>query len=99
MSRAAQPGEVNYGWADKYTFAHFGAGLLLNLYSKDRVPFWGALAVAVGWEVLEYILKNTSPKLFVPYEGQDSAKNIVVDIAAVCFGWWLGHNLPDGQWI
>lgn len=98
-ARAALPTEINGGWLDRYTVAHFAAGSLMNLYTKGRCPAWGAFAMAVGWEVLEWWMKNKWPALFHPYDTQDSVQNMGVDIAAVMAGYWLAGKLPDGAWL
>lgn len=99
ISRPAGPTEINGAWLDKYTVAHFSAGALSNLYTKGRVRFWGALAIGVGWEIVEWILKAHVPQWFYPYDGQDSWNNVITDIAAVVAGWWVADKLPEGAWL
>jgi hypothetical protein len=41
-------------FADKYTLAHYAFGVVLG---AARLPWWAALAVAIGWEVVERPLK------------------------------------------
>lgn len=97
--RRAGADEINGGWVDRMTVAHLAAGMLANLYTKGRVGFWGALGIGVGWEVLEWFLKARFPGIFEPYDGQDSAQNMAVDVAAVVAGWWVASKLPAGRWI
>jgi hypothetical protein len=90
MTRTAVPGEVNYDPVDLYTLGHIAVGAVLNVVG---VPFWGAAAVGVGWELLERpaqvrkLLQIAHPKA---YYHQDTAANALWDAAATMGGWWLG---------
>jgi hypothetical protein len=86
----AQPGEINHDVVDRYTLGHVAAGLLFGL---GRVPWWAALALAVGWELVERPLKDQYPHAF-PYSSQDTVANAVGDIVAVMAGWGVIKLLP-----
>ncbi len=91
--RRAKPGEVNYGPVDRFTFAHAAAGVGLALADASGPV---ALAVAIGWEVVEPTLKVKAPALF-PYASRDSMTNKVVDVVAVMAGWYGTRKLSRGR--
>ena len=62
----AQPGDINAGWLDKYTVAHFGSGVAIQLFTKGRIGFWGTLALAAGFELAEVYAKQWWPAIFEP---------------------------------
>jgi hypothetical protein len=92
--RIANPGEVDGDMFDRYTFAHFGIGVGLELL---RSPWWATLGIALAWEFIENPLKVTFPEVFQPrwspITTTDRIPNAVGDIAAVMSGWALTRYL------
>lgn len=88
--RTAGPGEINGNAVDRYTIGHAAFGVMMGL---GRVPWWGALTVAVGWEFLERILKDHVPALF-PDSTQDTLVNASFDAIAIMLGWGAMQVLP-----
>ena len=80
-----RPGEVNYGLVDRFTFAHFGIGLV---YAAIGLEFFIACLLAIAWELIENPLKVNFPRVF-PHATADTLKNSVGDTLAVIAGWWL----------
>jgi hypothetical protein len=81
----ALPGEANYHLVDRWTVGHVGVGTWLGLL---RVPWWGALVVAVGWEIIEQPLKR------ITQTPRDTFANAAVDALAVMAGWGAIRALP-----
>jgi hypothetical protein len=81
----AKPGEVNYGFVDRFTFVHFGIGVL---YGYLTLGFGWVALLAVGWEVVEDQLKLRVPRVF-PHATADTWKNSLGDVLAVLSGWVL----------
>ncbi len=75
---------------DRYTIGHFSVGTLLGLM---RVPWWGAIAFAVGWELIEDPLKDLVPGIF-PHASHDAFVNSFLDAAAMMAGWGAMQLLP-----
>jgi hypothetical protein len=90
MNRSARPGEVNYRAFDRFTAAHYAWGVILG---ASRLPWWAALGVAIGWEVIERPLKRTAPTVF-PHGTQDSWPNMIADATAMFAGWATWQILP-----
>ena len=88
--RAAEPGEINHAVVDRFTIAHFAVGVLMG---AGRMPWWGALAIAVGWELVERPLKRSAPQIF-PHATQDTVQNAVGDAVAMMAGWVSWQVLP-----
>lgn len=74
---------------DKLTFAHAVAGLFVGLTSA---PISVAVALAVGWEVLERYLQDRVPEAFSG-SPQDRIQNSIIDACAVLLGWGIGLQL------
>lgn len=91
--RHAKPGEVNYNAVDVFTAAHVAAGVIMAM-SGVKAPT--ALALAVGWELVEPVLKTEAPGLF-PHARIDSSVNKLTDAAAVMVGWWGAKRLSRGR--
>lgn len=89
-NRTAFPGEINHALVDRYTVGHAAVGVLLGL---GRAPWWLALVVALGWEVVERPLKNAFPRAF-PYATQDTLGNSLLDAGAMMAGWGAIKALP-----
>lgn len=83
----AKPGEINGDSIDRFTAGHAAFGVLLGL---GRVPWWVALGLAVGWEIVENPLKDRFPKLF-PHPSHDAPVNATFDVLAVMTGWTLAQ--------
>ncbi len=96
MGRPARPGEVDYHAVDKFTIAHYAAGLLTG---AARVPWWGALLMAVGWEIVERPLKRSMPGIFPSKGTQDTWPNMIGDVAAMMAGYTTWRIIPgrDGN--
>ena len=88
--RTALPGEINYGLVDRWTVGHLGVGTWMGLL---KLPWWGALLVSVGWEIVERPLKD---RLFWKMTGatQDTLPNAVADVVATMLGWGIMRALP-----
>jgi hypothetical protein len=89
--RVAGPGEINGNPVDRYTIGHAAFGVLMGL---GRVPWYGALGVAVGWEFLEHWLKDHVPRAF-PNATQDTLANSTFDAIAMMLGWGAIKALPS----
>lgn len=83
--RTARPGEINYAPFDRYSLAH---GLIGVAAAMMGLSFWATLAIAVGWEIAEHVLKNVVPALF-SYASQDTLVNSVGDVLSTLVGWSL----------
>jgi hypothetical protein len=81
--RTAQPGEINYAPLDRYSLAHLFIGVTAGLAG---LGFGQTLGIAVGWELVEHVLKNLVPSLFA-YPTQDTLANSVGDVLSTLLGW------------
>lgn len=75
---------------DRYTIGHFMVGFLGGLRG---VPWYWALAGAVGWELIENPLKKAIPEVF-PVAVPDTIENASLDVAAWMAGWGAAQLLP-----
>lgn len=75
--------EVNHKAVDRFTVAHAAAGILLGL---GRVGPGYAVALAVGWELVENPLKDAFPDVF-PHPSHDSFANAAGDVLAMMGAW------------
>lgn len=89
---AAWPGTINYPLFDAMTLMHLAVGVALGLF---RMGALAALAVAVGWELAEHLLKDCVPKLFV-FPSQDSLANAAGDVMATMIAWAAARGLGSG---
>ena len=80
---------VNREPVDRFTLAHLAFGAAMGL---ARVPWYAALPVAVGWELVENHLKDAFPQAF-PNPSHDLPANAVTDALAVVAGWALTRGL------
>ncbi len=78
----AKPGEINYAFFDRFTFVHFGVGVL---YSIAQIPISFVFLLAILWELVENPLKAYLPFIF-PHATKDTYKNALGDILAVVLG-------------
>jgi len=81
--RTALPGEINYPPVDRYSLAHGFIGVALGLAGFG---FWQTVGIAVGWEILEHVLKNLVPAVFA-YPSQDTLVNSFGDVISTMLGW------------
>jgi hypothetical protein len=88
--RQARPGEINGDGVDRFTIGHAAFGVLMGL---GRVPLWAAVAVAVGWELIENPLKDRFPEAF-PHASHDTFENASMDAIAMVAGWGAVQFLP-----
>jgi hypothetical protein len=90
-TRKALPGEINYALVDRFTIAHGAVGFTLG---AARVPLPYAIAIAIGWELVENPLKRNFPGLF-PSKTQDSLQNATGDALAMVAGWLAWRSLSS----
>ncbi len=88
QQRTARPGEINYAFVDPYSLAHAAVGVLLGLLGL-RVG--ALLAIAIGWELAEHILKNLIPAVF-PHPTQDTLANSTGDVLSALIGWAIARR-------
>jgi hypothetical protein len=67
---------------DRFTSAHAGVGVTMAALG---LPWWAALGMTIGWELVENFFKDQKPHLF-PYSSHDSIDNSIADTAAVIVG-------------
>lgn len=79
----SKPGEINHGFVDRFTLAHFLIGML---YAALQMSFWWAFALAIAWEIFENPMKSYLPRFF-PNGTQDTWRNVTGDVLAVLLGW------------
>ena len=79
----ARPGEINYAPIDRYSLAHGLIGVAAGLAGFG---FWQTVAIAVGWELVEHVLKNLVPAVFA-YPSQDTLANSFGDVVSTLLGW------------
>lgn len=89
----ALPGSINGDALDRFTIAHGALGFAMGVLGA---PGWAAVSWALGWELLERVLKDRIPRAF-PNATQDTAPNAILDAGAVIGGWWLGRKLRGTQ--
>ena len=70
---------------DRFTLFHFATGAFMAMRGYEPET---AIAVAVGFEVLERPLKSTFPDAF-PNPEQDTLINSTGDVLATAVGWLL----------
>jgi hypothetical protein len=87
MSKRYRVGEQSV--VDRWSGAHASMGVLYG--SVTKMPWWLALGLAVGWEIVENPLKDRYPDFF-PDAKHDSLPNAVADAAAVMVGYWVGRR-------
>lgn len=88
-ARQAIPGEINGDALDRFTAAHFAIGVG---YGLAGLPWYAALGLALGWELVEIPLKDHAPQVF-PRSSQDTVPNAICDVAAVMAGWAAGRKM------
>jgi hypothetical protein len=80
--------EINKDLFDPYTLAHGAIGWGL---AKVGVSFTWSFLIAVGWEIVEPVLKENYPDYF-PNPSRDSSFNKFTDIGAWMIGYSLGRD-------
>jgi len=85
--RLARPGEINHAFVDPMSLVHALVGIGLGLF---RLGPFAVLGIAVGWEVVEHVLKGCFPGAFV-YPTQDTLMNAAGDVVATMAGWWAAR--------
>jgi hypothetical protein len=73
------------------SLVHVGVGLALGLFRLGLVT---TLVVAIGWEVLEHLLKSCVPQWFV-FPSQDTLVNSTGDVLCTAVGWALGRYIDQ----
>lgn len=91
MQRRALPGEINGDAFDRFTVGHAAVGVIMGL---ARAPWWAAIGVAIGWELIENPLKDRFPRVF-PHATHDRFVNAATDAAAMVAGWAAIRALPN----
>jgi hypothetical protein len=94
--RVARPGEINHAFVDRYSLIH---GLIGVVTASFGLGFFGTLALAVGWEVIEHVAKNVRPAAF-PHPTQDTLANSIGDVLSTMVGWavtTLARGRPGHQ--
>ena len=83
-------GELNYAFVDPYSLAHAAVGALLGLLG---LRLGALLAIAIGWELAEHVLKNLVPAAF-PHPTQDTLANSTGDVLSALVGWAIARGEP-----
>jgi hypothetical protein len=86
--RTARPGEINHAFVDPYSLAHAAVGAILGLLG---LRLEALLAIAVGWELAEHVLKNMIPAIF-PHPTQDTLANSIGDVLSALLGWAIARG-------
>lgn len=81
---------INTDPVDRFTAGHAAVGVIMGL---ARVPWWAAIGIAIGWELVETPLKRAVPRAF-PHASPDSATNATFDALAMIAGWAAIKALP-----
>lgn len=87
----ARPGEAPVDW---WSVPHVATGIALALLVD---PWWMALVLLVGYEVLEAGLRHIPGKDGGLFE-YESWPNIFADVAFGMLGWFLG-SLSPWRWV
>lgn len=83
-NRDGTPVKINEGAIDRWTLAHIGSGVGLNLLG---VPLWGTVMLSIGFEVVENIIQPSIPSMFQGTADADSMANSFFDNWALVLGW------------
>ena len=87
--RTATSGEINFGFVDPYTLVH---GLVGVVAAAIGLRFVWMMAVAIGWEIAEHLLKLLVPSVF-PHVTQDTFLNSCGDVLATMLGWVIARGV------
>ena len=91
--RTARPGEINYPFVDPYSLVHAAVGAIFGLLGLRLA--W-VLAIAIGWELAEHVLKNLVPAVF-PHPTQDTLANSIGDVLCALLGWAISRAATHGH--
>lgn len=91
--RLAPPGELNHGFLDPYSLVHGLVGVVAALFG---LRLGGTMAIAIGWEVTEHLLKNLAPTAF-PHPTQDTLANSAGDVLSTALGWAVAALARERQ--
>lgn len=80
----------NYTVFDKFSIAHASAGALLGF---TPLPWWGVLALTVGFEVVEPWMQDAFPQWRLSSTRETTA-NAIGDVAIAMLTWWLVKRVP-----
>jgi hypothetical protein len=86
------PGAINRALFDPYSLVHGLVGVVLAALGFRLIPM---LLVAVGWEVVEHVLKNVIPSAF-PHPSQDTLANSAGDVLSTVIGWAAAWPFTGG---
>ena len=86
--RKPKPGEVNYPAFDRWSVVHAAFGVLVGTAGTS---FGTALAITIGYEIIENSLKRKVPKAF-PAGSSDTAANHIGDSVSFMSGWLVGRE-------
>jgi hypothetical protein len=78
---------INQAPADRFTLAHLVLGFVAGELGASPLQ---AVAVAVGWELVETPLKRAAPAVF-PHASADTLANATVDALAFMAGYLLSR--------
>lgn len=79
----ATGGEVNAPVFDVMSLVHMAVGMGFAFLGVRLLP---TAVIAVVWEVVEHLLKNCTPQVFV-FPTQDTLANAVGDVLVTLLGW------------
>jgi len=85
LAQATAPTQSPYidAWVDRYSIGHYAVGVLMGL---GRFPWWLALGLSIGWELVEDGLKSNLPAVF-PDARPEALNNHFTDIVFNMLGW------------
>ena len=88
-----EPTLFNRAPVDAFTAMHLGTGTVVG---AAGAPWQLALALTVGWELVEPKLKRSKlwRKRF-PVPTDDTLANTIGDSGAFMAGWWLGKQIRE----
>jgi hypothetical protein len=90
--RTAGPGEINHALFDPYSLVHGLVGVVAAIVL--RLGLVATLAIAVGWEFAEHVLKDLVPRAF-PHPTQDTWQNSAGDVISTMIGWAVARAVRD----
>ncbi len=85
--RTARAGEINHAFVDPYSLVHAAVGAAFGLLG---LSLGWVLAIAIGWELAEHVLKNLIPTVF-PHPTQDTLANSAGDVLCALVGWAIAR--------
>jgi hypothetical protein len=88
--RAGAGDAVNYGVVDKFTVAHVASGALLGF---TPLPWWGALALTIGFELVEPYMQEAFPQWRVS-STRETVANSISDVVVAMLAYWAVKAIP-----